>query len=268
VAAVVTTLVGAEFAFRSVSVHTTTLGRTYATGPDQQATITLGDGTRVTLAPRTILRTVNDGNDGGVTRTVVLEGETGEAYFEVTPSSSGAFQVRSGMFTTRVLGTTFMVRHPVGSPRIRVAVAEGKVSVTTLSQRHPSVTLTAGTIGEVDDSTVQINTVSELAPRTEWVRGRLVFRDMSVATVLQTLSHWYGYQFRCPDSTLALQTVTIGVNMRSSSAALATLEDVLRVNLTVVGDTVTLTPQATRQEKSRPRVRSYDVWTPTREVGR
>jgi transmembrane sensor len=255
----------AKLAFRSRAVYDTSLGRTYATGPNQQAAITLGDGTRVTLAPRTSLRTINDGSG---TRTVVLGGEIGEAYFEVVPSSSGPFQVRSGTFTTRVLGTTFMVRHPVGSSRIHVAVKEGKVSVSTASQRHPRVTLTAGTIGAVDDSTVQINAINELAPRTEWRRDRLVFRDMTVATVLQTLSRWYGYQFRCPDSTLALQTVTIGVNMRSSSAALATLEDVLRVHLTVVGDTVTLTPQPARQEKAGPRVRSYDVWTPTREVGR
>jgi ferric-dicitrate binding protein FerR (iron transport regulator) len=253
------------FAMRTTSVHHTGLTRTYATGPDQQATVTLDDGTRVTLAPRTTLRMLAYDLTG---RTVQLDGDGGEAYFDVAPSAKAAFTVRSGVFTMRVLGTTFMVRHPAGTAQMHVAVAEGKVNVSAASRWRPSVTLAAGAIGEVDDSTVHVTTVNDLAPGTEWVHGRLVFRDMPVSAVLKTLSQWYGYQFRCEDNTLALRTVTIGLNMKSSAAALAILEDVLRINLSVIGDTVTLTPRIAQQDKHIPRLRSYDMWIPTREIGR
>jgi hypothetical protein len=95
-----------------------------------------------------------------------------------------------------------------------------------------------------------------------------VFHDTSVETVLAALTHWYGYQFRCADPTLLHKSVTIMVSVQSSSAALAKLEQILGVNLTVAGDTVTLTPQPARPANGIPRTRSYDVWTSTKEVGR
>jgi ferric-dicitrate binding protein FerR (iron transport regulator) len=134
--------------------------------------------------------------------------------------------------------------------------------------QNGGVTLGVGMIADVSDSTLHVSTVDELAPGTEWVRGELVFHDMPVSAVLQTMSRWYGYQFRSTDSTLLHRKITIGVPMRSSEMALAILEDILSVNLTVAGDTVTLVPHPVRPEKKVPRVRTYDVWTPTREVGR
>lgn len=234
----------------------------YATSAGQQGFMTLVDGTRVTLGPRTTLRvTPFDAN----ARTIDVDGE---AYFEVARSSSVPFVVRSGTFTTRVLGTAFMVRHVPGQAHIVVAVAEGKVRVTHETSDRREMTLTAGTIGEMQDTTSTIRTVDELAPGTELLHGKLVFHHTPVSTVLETLSRWYGYQFRCSDPTLARQYVTIGVSVRSSAAALASLESILDVTLNVTGDTVTLTPQNTRPVPGTPRVRAYDVWNSTREVGR
>jgi hypothetical protein len=42
----------------------------------------------------------------------------------------------------------------------------------------------------------------------------------------------------------------------------------LAVNLTVVGDTITLVPQPEPSTHRAPRIRTYDVWTPKSEVGR
>jgi ferric-dicitrate binding protein FerR (iron transport regulator) len=130
------------------------------------------------------------------------------------------------------------------------------------------MTLTAGQVGDMTDSTTQLITTDDLAPDTEWASGRIMFRHTPLAKVLQTVSQWYGYQFRYADQALGAQSVTMIVSTRSSAEALAAIEQVLAVNLTVVGDTVTLVPRPPQSSRSTPRIRTYDVWTPTREVGR
>jgi transmembrane sensor len=237
--------------------------RVYATRPYQQAAIALGDGTRVTLAPQTTLRVSPFGTHA---RTVELE--RGEAYFEVAHASGAPFVVRSGAATAQVLGTAFLVRHTAHDAHVHVAVAEGKVRVTTPGRVASGVTLTAGQSGDITDSTAQIMTADDQTPDIERAPGRIMFRHTPLARVLQTVSQWYGYQFRYADATLGARNVTISVSTRSSAEVLAAIEQVLLVNLTVVGDTVTLVPHPPRSHQNAPRIRTYDVWTPTREVGR
>lgn len=243
----------------------TTVTRVYATRSGQQATFTLVDGTRVTLAPQTRLQVVRF---GASSRAVTLDGQ---AYFEVARAAGTPFLVRTGAITTQVLGTAFLIRHYADDAQVHIAVAEGKVRVMSDRPRQngPSqLTLAAGYIGDVTDSTILASAVDDVTRETDWVRGRLVFQDVPVSQVLQTLSRWYGYQFRCSDSTLTQQNVTVALDARSSSSALAMLEQFLKVRLTVTGDTVTLTPHQGRSTKGPARSHEYDVWIPTREVGR
>jgi transmembrane sensor len=239
----------------------------YTTRAQQQAVIELADGTRMTLAPQTTLRLQHF---GAQSRAIVLE--TGEAYFEVAHASGTPFTVRSGMATTQVLGTAFLVRYKAGESHAHVSVIDGKVRIVaraaTSAHANGGLTLTAGQAGSVSDSSIQMSAADDLAPSTEWQSGHVVFHHTSVATVLQALSRWYGYHFRYVDQAFGAQSVTMRVSTRSSAQALATIEQLLAVNLTVVGDTVTLVPQAPRASQSMPRVRTYDVWTPTKEVGR
>jgi hypothetical protein len=85
---------------------------------------------------------------------------------------------------------------------------------------------------------------------------------------LQTLTRWYGYEFRCNDSTLIHQLVSVPVSQRSSAAAVSTLEELLNVTSTVVGDTITLIAQPSAPKRIPAQTRPYDVFVPTREVGR
>lgn len=239
---------------------------TYATRFGQQATFTLNDGTRVTLAPRTTLRLIRF---GGASRTVELDGQ---AYFQVTRSAGAPFLVRTGSIATRVLGTSFLIRHYSNDARVHVAVAEGKVDVASVVPgRRPlssPVTLTSGYAGDITDSTVIVNALNDLTPETDWLRGQLVFRNATVSDVLQTLNRWYGFQFRCGDSTIAHKSVTIALDAQSPAIALSTLEQFLSVHLTVTGDTVTLTPYPSKSTPGMARKQAYDVWIPTREIGR
>jgi ferric-dicitrate binding protein FerR (iron transport regulator) len=258
-------IVGAAVLASRLSNRLLEQSRVYATASGQSAIITLDDSTRIMLAPRTKLRLTQFGLSS---RTVALDGQ---AYFEVTHAAGAPFVVRTGSIATQVLGTSFLVRHYADDEQVHIAVVEGKVRVgphATNSGAMPKpLTLTAGYAGDITDSTVVVNTV-DLTPETDWLRGRLVFRHASVVQVLQTLSRWYGYQFRCSDSALTRERVTLALNAQSSAEALSTLEQILSVHLTIVGDTVTLTPHAGGASKGPQRRQGYDVWIPTREVGR
>lgn len=237
--------------------------RTYATHSGQTATMTLDDGTQVVLAEKTALRLVGFGAQA---RFVQLD--SGEAHFTVPHASGAPFSVRSGPVTAHVLGTEFLIRYNVDHAHARVAVASGKVRIGIQSLADSSVTLVSGQVGDVADSIVRVNGMDDVPPGTEQAPGHLLFHRARVTQVLQTLSHWYGYEFRCADNTLLNRTVTIGISMESSAAALAAIERVLAVNLQVVGDTITLVPYPTPRARGMPRTRSYDMWTPTEEVGR
>jgi ferric-dicitrate binding protein FerR (iron transport regulator) len=236
--------------------------RTYTTHAGQTATLTLSDGTRVTLAPRTVFRLIHFGSSS---RAVSIDGE---AYFVVARTNGAPFLVRSGTVTTRVLGTEFLVRSRGDARGTHVAVADGKVSVQALALRDSGLTLTAGYVGDVTDSTVHVTTVDDALLEAGRRNGEFVFRDMPVQKILETLAHWYGYQFRCSDPSVTQQSITVAMSTRSSAAALAALEQVLNVNVSVVGDTVTMTPHPVRPPRGSSRVRTYDTWMPNKEVGR
>jgi len=238
----------------------------YATHVSQQATITLTDGSRVTLAPQTTLRI--ESGFGGRTRTVAL---SGEAYFDVR-TGSVPFIVRTGQFDTHVLGTTFNVRRYPTDWGVRVAVTSGKVNVTTRTTSHASITLAAGAVGHVDDSTAVLVSRDSAQQYTSWTAGQLVFRDAPTQEVLTTLTRWYGYRFQVADSLLTTRNLTAVLDAHSWANALSTLKLLLNVDLTFEGDVVTLHLRQTRRPPSnRPRGTGGiegTIITPHTEVGR
>jgi ferric-dicitrate binding protein FerR (iron transport regulator) len=194
--------------------------------------------------------------------------DNGEGFFDVSRSSGVPFIVRSGRVETRVLGTSFLVRHFGRDGRVHVAVSSGKVNVAGAALGDSLLSLTTGRVGDITDSLARASTVVDDAPEAAFEDGQMVFRHAPVAQVLTALERWYGYRFRCADSAMTQLRVTVWMSTRSSAAALAKLEQILSVNLTVVGDTVTLTPHAAQAERNVPRARTYDMWTPDKEVGR
>lgn len=236
--------------------------RQYTTSTSPHS-IMLDDGTQVMLAPYTSFRLVGF---SATSRTVTVDGE---AYFDVVPSSHAPFIVRSRNAIVRVLGTSFVVRNSSDRRTVHVAVMSGKVVLSAIGLSDAATPLSAGYIGDVNDSTVRVAPASnDFASEVESRQGNFVFRHMPLSSVLETLTRWYGYQFRCADSTLGRRTMTVWLSQRSSAAAVATLEDLLDVSSTIVGDTITLASRASSKHPPTPRTRAYDVWTPNHEVGR
>jgi transmembrane sensor len=181
--------------------------------------------------------------------------------------------VRTGDVETRVLGTAFDVqRYDTAAGIVRIVVTSGRVLVraTSRARSTPSVVLTAGMIGVVDDSTVVGRAVANVHEYVKWTNGELIFHKTSVAQMLAVLERWYGYRFQVRDSALAHTDVNARFANSSASDMLRTLQTLLDVSMTFDGNVVTLHPRASSRAPSSAGDRApRDVQLPfNTEVGR
>jgi len=232
----------------------------YITRTGERATLSLADGSRVTLGPRSELVTT------GAPRTVHL---TGEAFFTVAAGTGTPFIVRSGTVATKVLGTEFDVRHYPTDGAVVVAVTAGKVAVTSTTARAASLVVTAGKIGVMSDSGNVLARGDDITQYTAWTDGHLVFDRALVSDVLATLERWYGYKFRLVNPDLAQRHVTTTLDYADPTQSLKKLELLLNVDLSLDGDSVILRPK--RRASREPDVQRRDpnsLLSPSAEVGR
>jgi ferric-dicitrate binding protein FerR (iron transport regulator) len=234
--------------------------RTIITSAGEQRQFELHDGTQVLLSPNSTLQLANF---GASSRTVTVRGE---AYFDVPHASGVPFIVRSGDATVRVLGTTFLVNSRHDGRHSHVVVLDGRVSMA--GTNRSAAIISRGQVGDVADSTVRVSEANDLTPGVELRQGNFIFHDTPLARVLQTLSRWYGYEFRCNDSALMHRVVNVPLSQRSSAAAVSTLQELLDVKSTVVGDTITLIAHPPARKHAPAQTRPYNIFVPTREVGR
>lgn len=209
----------------------------FATAEGQRATVTLGDGSRVLLAPGTVLE-VESGRRGGP-RSVRLEGM---AHFDVVRNPQRPFLVESGPTTTEVLGTRFTVRGYPAAP-VEVGVEEGRVSVRMTASPEGSVPvlLGPGEAAEVRDGEVR-GREGAADDLLGWTDGRLVFRDRTLAEVAHDLERWYNVRVNVPSSHLAARRVTLSFQDAPLEEVLGALRLSLGLTIEQEGREVTLEP--------------------------
>ncbi len=167
----------------------TTSRSMYTTGNGERSTITLPDGSTVILSVASQLEVPSDYDRGN--RVLRL---TGEALFTVAHKDRAPFSVLAGTSVTRVLGTSFVVRHYPSDTTTRVTVRDGKVSVQ-------SSVLTAGqqiSVGRMGASPVRSVDVTQLPI----VSGMLTFEDVPLVAAIPELNRWYNVEIRLADSAL------------------------------------------------------------------
>jgi transmembrane sensor len=191
------------------------------TGDAELATVKLGDGTIVRLAPSSRLRI-----EAGVAREVTLDGR---AFFAVTEAADGRpFRVHTAAATANVLGTRFeLVSEP---DSVRLLVIEGRVS---LDARENTVEVGAG-----EESGVRRGVASP-ARRTEnpgeataWLGRFLVFQATPLREASREIERLYGVRVVIAHEELTRATITAAFTDR-------TVEDVFDVVCTVLNATCT-----------------------------
>ncbi len=179
-----------------------------ATAAAARASITLRDGTRLTLGPATRVRVPAD--FGRTTRTVELEGE---AYFAVVHDEHHPFVVHARNATVTDIGTGFDIRAYAGDA-VRVAVAEGRVSLARKGGRdargeaETPKSLARGDLASVTDTAIVVTHGADIAALTAWTQGRLVFEDTPLPDVARQLDRAFNVEITIADSALAGREVS------------------------------------------------------------
>jgi transmembrane sensor len=210
--------------------------RQYATAAGERATVRLSDGTELTLAPLSRVRVPL--SYGRSAREVMLEGE---AVFTVVHDAGRPFAVRAGSAIARDVGTRFDVRAYGDDRAVRVAVAEGRVSVTATGSRGiPGTPAGAGDVAVVTDAAVALTHGADVASMIAWTDGRLVFDGAPVADVLGTIGRWYDIDVTVATPALAGRYVTATFTNASADEVLASLAVTLDARVERHGRIVTL----------------------------
>lgn len=176
-----------------------------ATPNGARQTITLGDGSRVTLNAGSRLRWAKDFDARA--RDVYLDGE---AYFVVTHDSRRPFRVHARGAIAEDVGTRFTVRGYPELPQLEVVVAEGAVSLRRdRLEARDSVIVAAGQLGRVGSSgspAVESNVAIERW--TAWTGGALVLEGLTLEEALPQLERWYDATIVVGDTSLAKRRLT------------------------------------------------------------
>jgi transmembrane sensor len=167
--------------------------QSFRTGVGQQTTVSLPDGSQVTLNTDTVVRTrAEEGR-----RLVYLE--KGQAYFKVAKDRRHPFVVTAAGRTVTALGTAFDVR--VDGHGLKVVLVEGKVRVESLkrpagaSPAAPQQGVLATEMGPgsqlvaPDDADWRV-TRTDTARETSWLHGQIVIDDKPLREVVEELNRY------------------------------------------------------------------------------
>jgi transmembrane sensor len=174
-------------------------GTRYSTPVGGLETLTLADGSRVTLNTDTSVRVHFDQNR----RRIDLD--SGEAYFVVARDPSRPLAVYVGHERISAVGTEFSVRHD--SAAVQVIVTDGRVQVSSADTGSSLAarTVAAGELARADPSAVLVSHASELEldRLLSWREGFVVFQDTPLADAVAEFNRYHTQKIRVADPSIA-----------------------------------------------------------------
>lgn len=206
----------------------------FSTGSGETKTVTLSDGSAVTLGAGTQIEVAMS----SASRRVELTG--GAAVFDVASDADRPFSVTAETFTARVLGTVFDVRNNGGV--VRLSVSEGVVEANhplMLSGQPSSVTTTRKLVaGQQVYATREdgLSRVGEFRAETfaAWRKDRLKYEGATLNELVADANRYSARPIRLDEglNDLADVRVTVSFNGRDSDGMLTTLTEIFPVIIT------------------------------------
>ncbi len=177
---------------------------TYKTAVGQQQTMTLSDGSRITL--NTDSRVEVDYSKSE--RKVALE--RGEAFFEVAKNPSLPFIVTVGDEKVIALGTSFVVRRDAG--RTLVTLVEGRVSVSPRRpgprrQDHPTILTPGERLTLATQAPPSIDR-PKMDAVVAWRRGEIFLDDVTLASAVAEINRYGGAPIEVRDARVGALRVS------------------------------------------------------------
>lgn len=213
-----------------------------STAPGQRLSLRLSDGTLVSLAPGSTLRTPAD--YGRRDRAVELQGE---AAFTVTHDSTRPFAVRTPRAVATDLGTRFVVRAYADDPATDIVVAEGRVAVRqamTTGRPLPADSLILGwreRARVAGDGHLEFTRGIALDDYFAWTEGKLIFEGTPLREAARRLGRWYDIDVRLEPGTIGDRRLFAAVENEPATDVLRTIATSLDLRLSRAGRVFTLT---------------------------
>jgi ferric-dicitrate binding protein FerR (iron transport regulator) len=183
----------------------------------QIGNLTLGDGTKVKLAPESKL-TVPKGF-GPDMRAVKLEGM---AEFNVAPGIEQPFNVLAGNTSVVATGTAFTVSSYPGDSGVTVVVSNGTVKVGKGKHMHD---VTAGNAFVANDTSARTATPAEREAGDALHTGTLVVTDKPLSQALSMMKRWYGSMILAPNQALLDRKTSFRAPLDSQRVAIKGIEE-------------------------------------------
>lgn len=223
IAAAVTLLLGLGYHFFTTRPQPVPLSWTMVTGtPMLIKKVQLPDGSCITLFPSASIRYNNEYNLHE--RTILLQGR---AFFDVATAAGKPFLVKTGAYTTQVLGTRFEIQEESKRQQLSVILASGKVQLLNagkaLGDLHPGEQLLLHT----GNGQFNIHPIATTAA-TAWVNGELSYEQTDFAVACRELEAWYGVQITIHRPELLHKHITASFHRMSLKNVLDILSQTAR----------------------------------------
>jgi transmembrane sensor len=190
--------------------------RSFSARPGQRASVTLGDGSRVTVGAES--RLAVPARFGGTLRAAMVEGTAAFAVSEGTPP----LEIRAGQAAVTSDGGQVDVSAFGQAPDVLVRVRSGSATVRTaeasrtLNANQALLTRASGEMTTPDAATVDA--------ALGWTVDRFVVTNQPLRDVLPQFARWYGTRLDVRDPALLERRATVSASLGSSREAIAAIE--------------------------------------------
>jgi transmembrane sensor len=171
------------------------------------------------------------------TRTVSL---SGEGYFEITPDPKHPFVILTREAKITVLGTKFNVRSWDESEKVTVAVADGKVNLSSLENEGDSVVISKGFVSSITEGENPLKPVqTDVNEYLSWQNKEKSFQSVTFREIADQLERWYDLKFVMPNDSYYDEILTINITNTSVEEILNLVSTVMNMSYTRSGNTIT-----------------------------
>ncbi len=179
----------------------------------------LPDGSKVILNANSSL-TFKEHWTNNTTREVQLQGE---AFFEVKKKSvREQFIVQTNKGTIQVLGTSFNVKQRTTA--FEVALLEG--SIELFVPKYPRIKMEPGELIRIEGTDFYDRSIADVDALSAWRFQRMVFKEMSVAKVIQRLQEEFDWKVTVADRALLKRKITATIPKNDPELLLKALSEI------------------------------------------
>ena len=207
------------------------------TAPHEQQTVTLPDGTQVTLNGGSTLTCAND--FGKRDRRITFEGE---GVFDVQKDAKKPFVIQVGDYSVTVLGTQFNLSAYQQDEAYTLSLMEGSVKI---KHKQDSVLVSPNEQVRFDRETATFaKEPVQAADADAWTEGRLAFENIPLRDLAHKLERIYDVRISIADARVANEQVYISISTEESFADVcAALEALLPISIQEQNEIYTIVNQ-------------------------